>query len=296
MAALLGLLTALSWGTSDFAARFSSRAIGAMAAALGGSLVSALLMSGALLWFGLAVPADPGAIALAAASGVATGLALTLLYQGLRVGSVALAVTLASTYPVWALAIGVVAQGVRPGADAWAAMAVTLAGVWIVSAADPHSGDDAGPEDAPSPPAAPAVPRGRLVLIGLASGLCFCVALKFAQPAVAAMGQIPALWVARLASSLLLLGLLLASGRGVPRPGGWVWIVVLQGILDACGYLSLLSVTAGVEAEVATVVSSAVGVVTILLAHVILREPVGRTQWLGIALTFGGVAALTALS
>lgn len=293
MAALLGLLTALSWGTSDFAARFSSRAIGAMAAALGGSIVSALLMSAGLLWFGLAVPTDPAGLALAAASGVATGLALTLLYQGLRVGSVALAVTLASTYPVWALAVGVAAQGVRPSLAAWVAMAVTLAGVWIVSAADPHAGDDAGPEDAP---ARTPVPRGRLILIGLASGLCFALALKFAQPAVEALGQVPALWAARLTSSALLLVLLLASRRGVPRPGGWVWIVVLQGILDAAGYLSLLSVTEGVEAEVATVVSSAVGVVTILLAHVILREPVGRAQWGGIALTFAGVAALSALS
>lgn len=297
MAALLGLLTALSWGTSDFTARFSSRALGAMMSAFGGSLVSMLLMTGAWLW--LVEPAHPGwlPVVLAAASGVATAAALTLLYQGLRLGTVALTVTLASTYPVWALLIGVVGQGVRPDLPAWAAMAVTLAGVWIVSAADPHGSADEGPEepqeDAEAAP--PLADRRLLLVIGLASGLCFALALKFAQPAVAAMGSITALWIARIASSLLLFALLLASRRGIPNPGRWTPVLILQGMLDAAGYLALLSVTEGVEAEVATVVSSAVGVVTILLAHLILRESIARLQWGGIALTFLGGAALSAL-
>lgn len=297
MAALLGLLTALSWGTSDFAARFTSRSLGAMMSAFGGSLVSACLMTAGWLWLdGGRAPALE-ASALSAASGLATAAALTLLYQGLRFGSVALAVTLASTYPVWALVIGVTWQGVRPDLLAWAAMAVTLAGVWIVSAADPHAGDDAGPEEPqPDAEAAPPAPgRGALILIGLASGLCFALALKFAQPAVAELGQVTALWVARLTSTTVLFTLLLASRRGIPNPGRWTPVLILQGVLDACGYIALLSAAQGVAAEVATVVSSAVGVVTILLAHLILREGIGRSQWLGIALTFLGVAALSAL-
>ncbi|WP_404384561.1 DMT family transporter [Caenispirillum salinarum] len=295
MAALLGLMTALSWGTADFSARFTSRALGAMMSALGASAVSMTLMTAAWLWIGAPMSSGWLVVALSAASGLATAAALTLLYQGLRLGTVALAVTLASTYPVWALVIGVVFQGVRPDPLAWAAMALTLFGVWIVSAVDPHGGADEGPEEVQDD-AEPAAPRrGSLILIGLASGLCFALALKFAQPAVDGLGQITALWVARIASTVVLFAMLVLSGRGVTNPGRWTPVLILQGALDASGYLALLSVTSGVAAEVATVVSSAVGVVTILLAHFILREPIGRAQWGGIALTFIGVASLTAL-
>ena len=49
------------------------------------------------------------------------------------------------------------------------------------------------------------------------------------------------------------------------------------------------------QPQIAAVAGSAFGVVTILLARIFLKEAIPPLRWLGIAVTFVGVAALTAL-
>ena len=45
---------------------------------------------------------------------------------------------------------------------------------------------------------------------------------------------------------------------------------------------------------VAVVAASAFGVVTVLLARIVLKERIGTLQWLALLLVFGGVGVLAA--
>jgi drug/metabolite transporter (DMT)-like permease len=76
-------------------------------------------------------------------------------------------------------------------------------------------------------------------------------------------------------------------------PGRFVPGLGLQGALDSGGYLALYAGSAGADAHIAAVTSSAYGAVTTVLAWLFLGERVGPPQWLGIALITVGVALLS---
>ena len=68
-----------------------------------------------------------------------------------------------------------------------------------------------------------------------------------------------------------------------------------MGLLDV---LALATITAAgnlPSPEFATVVSSAFGAVTVLLARIFLKEPIAPAQLAGMVLIFGGVAVLAGL-
>ncbi len=52
----------------------------------------------------------------------------------------------------------------------------------------------------------------------------------------------------------------------------------------------------GDNAELAAVTASTFGVITVLLAWIILRERINGLQWLGIVLVFGGIVILSGVS
>lgn len=282
-AILLGLLAALAWGSADFAARFTGRAQGAVAAVLGVMAAGTAATTLALVAADIPFPTTPSPWGLAYGLFAAAG--TWCLYEALRRGPVAVVMPLAGAYPAWALGIMVVFQGLRPSAAAWAAMAVVMAGVWLVARS-------AGPED--DAPTAAADPRA--MPLALAAGLGFALALVAGPPAAALHGDLPALWQARLTGALAMLPLALASRRGRPAPAPrWLALVALQGGLDTLALLALLRAGEGANAAAATVVGSTFGIVAIVLARLVLKEPVSPPQWAGIALTFGGVAALSGL-
>jgi drug/metabolite transporter (DMT)-like permease len=70
--------------------------------------------------------------------------------------------------------------------------------------------------------------------------------------------------------------------------------VVLQGILDGLGYITFLAGSNTAAPHVTMVVASAFSVVTVLLARIVIHEPVSKTQWGAIALIAGGTAVLSA--
>lgn len=281
-AILLGLLAALAWGSADFAARFTGRALGAATAAFGVLAAGALVLTAILVANGTPLPAAPSPWALAYGLSAAAG--TLALYEALRRGAVTVVVPLAGAFPAWALALLVVFEGLRPSAAAWAAMATVMAGVWIVARfANNH--------DQESPAGTGAI------VLALASGLGFAIALVVGPHAAAAHGDLTALWLARLSGAIAVLPLAMLAGRNRPRPPPrWLAVVAVQGILDTLAYLALLLAGKGGGAAEAAVIGSAFGIVAIALARLVLKEVVAPRQWLGIALTFAGIAALTALS
>ena len=283
-AALFGGICAVGLGSADFMGRFSSRAIGHHNALLGMLLSSTVLVS---LWiWGADTPIvrDTSGIWLVAINGAATTVMTLLLYWGLARGPVSVVAPIVAAHPVLVLLFYFVVGGVRPGVIEWAAMVVTIVGAAIV-ARSAESGDTDNHQA-----------YHFTVLIAVLSGFAYAVLVVAGQAAAPIYGEIQTLWMGRFAS-LATLVLIFAGRRRAPGlPVRWWPFLVAQGLLDAGGYIALFAGSQGDNAEVAAVTASTFGVITVLLAWIILRERINGLQWLGIVLVFGGIVILSGVS
>ncbi|MEE8246661.1 MAG: DMT family transporter [Alphaproteobacteria bacterium] len=281
--ALWGLVTALGWGSADFIARFTGRALGHESALLGMLGISALVFV-FLLWVsGTPLVLDVSGWWLLLLTGLGVMVATLLLYWGLARGPVTLVAPLVGTYPALNVAFAV-ALGVRPSLLGWAAMLAVMVGVLVVARAA-RSFED------------PAVyTRAHLrktIMIALVSSLIFAATLAAAQEAARVYGELQTVVTARWISVLCCLGLFLLRREAPRLPLRWWPILTLQGLLDGGAYLTLVAGGQGAGGEIAIVVSSGFGVVTVLLARVFLREAMTWAQWGGIVMIVGGVAVLS---
>ncbi len=281
---LWGCLTAVTWGGSDFVARFSGRAVGHHAALFGMLLTGSLLLS-LWVWFsGAPLNWAPDGLWLLLASGLSIMVATLWLYQGLARGPVSVVSPIVGAYPALIVLFAVVA-GARPTGWQWAAMAATMAGVAVV-ARSAGNFEEAGVRS-----------RDELrwtVVISLGSAVGFAVGVFTAQLVVPVYGNLQTIWVSRAVSLLALLLLMVKQGRRPAVPAR-IWPLLLaQGLLDTGGYLALYEGSYGEGAETAAVTASAFGAVTTLLARLFLGERMAWLQWLGVALVFAGVGVLSA--
>lgn len=281
---LWGSFTALGWGTSDFIARFTGRAMGHRSAMFGMLLTGAAALTLVVLISGAPLTWAPGGLWLLAASGLSIMLATLWLYRGLAAGPISIVSPIVGAYPAVVVLLAVT-FGARPSGIQWAAMALTMAGV-VVVARSAESFEEIGKRS-----------RGELrttVILSLLSALGFALGVYTAQAAVPVYGNLQTIWVSRLVS-LACLTLLFLGQRArpvIPRP--WWPLVALQGMIDTSGYLFLYQGSYGEDAEIAAVTASAFGAVTTLLARIFLRERMPPLQWFGIVCIFAGVAVLSA--
>ena len=282
-AALWGAVTALSWGTADFIARYTSRAMGTAVALTGVLIVSGLGLT-LLAWEDIAAltwHAQGGPLAIA--GGIGITLATLALYWGLARGPVTVVAPITACYPVFAMLIAV-ARGGRPGAIEWLAIVIVLVGVVVVARFAVAGGGEHS------------YSRNHVrksVWIALAAAAAFAIAVLVAQEAAAFYGELPTLWIARWVGVACLM-LVLAARRQRPRlPVRWWPFLALQGLLDSIAYVALFAAAGQPAAELAVVVSSGFSAVTVLLARFILREAMSWTQWGGITAIVGGGALLS---
>jgi drug/metabolite transporter (DMT)-like permease len=66
-----------------------------------------------------------------------------------------------------------------------------------------------------------------------------------------------------------------------------------MGLLDVLGMSALFAAGQTEQPELATVCSAAAGAITVILAAIFLKETVRPGRWLGIALVFSGISALS---
>ena len=281
--AFAGGLAALALGGADFAGRFSTRALGAPAALFGMLLAGTAALT---VWIVLTAPAlvwTPEGLPLVALNGVATTAMTLLLYKALARGPVSVAAPIVAAHPVLVVIFWVLA-GARPDALQWAAMAATILGAVIVAANAEHD-------------ATPAQRKSLNVTIALASGsaLAYAALVIGGQAATPFYGPFQTLWLGRLFSLATAAVVLLAvRGAGIGQRRWWPFLAG-QGLLDAGGYLALFAGSMGAGSEIAAVAASGFGAVTVILARLVLKEPMGWLQWLGVALVTGGVAVLSGM-
>jgi drug/metabolite transporter (DMT)-like permease len=270
----LALVAAASWGCGDFLGGLSSRRV-PMLTVLAVSEVAGLVAIVAVL--AVVGPARPGAGALAwaAAAGIAGSTGLGALYRGMAVGAMGVVAPLSSAAAIVPVAFGV-ATGERPDTLQVAGVACALAGVVLAS----------------REPSAEGVRRAAGVELALVAAGGFGLYFVFIDRASEG-GALWATTVSRGTASVLAVGAALALGS-LRVPGRLAPRLVLVGLFDV-GANGMLTVALrhGLVSLV-SVLSSLYPVVTVLLARLTLQERTARTQQIGVVLALGGAALIAA--
>jgi drug/metabolite transporter (DMT)-like permease len=281
-AVLFGIATAICWGCADFLARFTGRAVGPDVALAGMLVASAILLTLLALLASAPLIEALAEWPLILATGLAVMAATLLLYAGLTRGPIGMVAPIAGAYPAFNVLIGL-AAGVVPTGAQWIAILSVMAGVAVVARC------------APAPDGEVADDLRLTFVIALLSALAFALAISAGQAAARVHGELAVTAAARWVSVVAAFGWLIIRGRPVLVPAGWRWPVAAQGTLDGAAYLALFAAAHGPGSVIAAVVASSFAAVTVVLARVVLKEPMSSAQWAGIAMIVAGVGVLSAL-
>jgi drug/metabolite transporter (DMT)-like permease len=283
---LLGLLASVLYGTQDFIGGLVSRRNHVLTVVLWGQLVGVPISVLGLPLLTDGPPTGP-TLWLGGAAGVTGMFGAALLFRGLARGrmSVVAPVTalLAAAIPV---VIGLVV-GDRPSALAVVGLVVALAAIGLVST---------------SPEPGVVRERGRSIRERLveaavpeavAAGTFFAGFFLLLDGVEDDAGLWP-IFAARVAG-LVVGAVLILSTRLTARPAaGTTFGVVGSGVLsNVSDYVFLLGTRVGLL-PVVVVLTSLYPVTTVLLARTVLKERIGRMQFVGLALAAAGVVFLTA--
>ena len=279
MAIVLALLSALSYGLSDFVGGLVSRRVSAWSVAVLGQ-ASATVCTAVTALFVAGAPHGHD-FAWAALAGVASGVGTGFLYRGFSSGRMGVVAPISAVGSAVVPVLAGVAGGERPHLLVWLGVAVALPAIWLVSSSPPTN-DGAGR----APLAAGAVDG---VLAGFGFGGLF-----------AALGQVPGgagLWPLTLAQVVtvptVVVGATVLGAQWWPR-GRAVRPALLTGPLGASATVLFLLASQRGFLTVTGVLASLYPAATVLLAARVLREHIHRIQALGLALCAVSVALVVA--
>jgi drug/metabolite transporter (DMT)-like permease len=274
---LFGLSSALAWGAADFAGGLASRKTGAYRAVFFGEAVGFSAFLPVAAGIGGPMP-DARSLILAALAGSLGILGLLLLYHSLATGKMSVAAPVSALMAaILPVVVGSFSEGF-PGALTFLGFGLALAAVWLVS----QSRD--GMQDALGHLSSLRLP----LLAGIGFGAFFvCMHAAAVRstwwPIVVARG-----------AGLIVIGIFMLVRRdswSVPRS---IWpVIVINGVLDVtANALYILAGRTG-RLDVAAVLGSLYPGATVVLAWLVLRERLSRTQWIGILAALGAIITFT---
>jgi drug/metabolite transporter (DMT)-like permease len=259
--AALSLLAATVWGAGDFSGGIAARkadvfgvVLFAHATGLAAMIALALLLH--------EPPLSRHEFLFSAAAGLSNGIALVSLYRALAVGKMGV------TAPVAAVLTAVLPVLFTVHRDGWpkpiqaAGFVLAFIAIWLIAKPEGDQGTPRG--------------VGLAVLAGLGfSG--FLVLIRYAG----SNSVFSPLAVARSASLLMVIGLVLAR-RGPWKPQrGTIPIACSAGFLDAFGTTFFLLAAQRGRLDVAAVLSSLYPASTVILARLLLKERLSPLQQAG---------------
>tara|TARA_B100000085_G_C18503519_1_gene496538 strand:+ start:119 stop:973 length:855 start_codon:yes stop_codon:yes gene_type:complete len=283
MVVLLGILSAFSFGIGDFLARFSSQEVGFKNSLFWMLIVGAIFYIILFSIFGSGL--NPNSIGLSNSflSGILIMFGLLCLYRGLQMGPVSIVAPIAAINPLFVFLIRY-ALGSEPTLLQWMATIVVISGAILVSvSADSHQ-ESLGLNKKQIKES---------VVISFMASVTLALGLIFSQEATNTLEPLETVIYIRFFSLLGIASILLFSKSKIFITKKAMPILFFQGILETTGYFCLVSAYAFDKVSIAVVISSGFGLVTVVLARLILKEKISKIQGSGIFLTFLGVIGLT---
>ena len=273
----LGLAAALCWGIHDLLVR---RISGGLAEA---PAIIVVMLAGALFILPLALATGgwslmgPRALAIAASAGLAYATGCVGLYRAFRIGPVKLVAPVIGAYPVLSLG-GAALAGTTIGPGDWLSVLAITTGIAIVALlSDTSEGDGS-----------------RIAAIGWGAlgAAGFAATFALGQAAARAGAELPTILATRLATAAFLAILATATGQRLASIRPQLPVLSGMALLDSLALGLVIAAGTLPHPEFAAAASAVFGIVTVLLARLLLAEPVSPKQWAAIALVFAGVAAL----
>ncbi|MGD0630882.1 MAG: DMT family transporter [Terracidiphilus sp.] len=274
----LGLLSAASWGGSDFIGGLGARRAPVLLIVASGHIASLLVLLATCLGAHLALPGSHDLL-FSALGGFEGAIALALFYRALAMGAMGLTAALTGLLTALVPVLFSLFHDGLPTRVTAVGLAMGLAAIWLIT----HTPAAKGTGAALTPPAA--------LMLGALAGLGFgtqLILFKFASG-----GGI--LWImtsARAAGVAAMLLVLLVMPPKAAWRGFWLF-GILAGSLDTIGNLFYIQTTRIGRLDVAAMICSLYPAGTILLAALVLREWPTRRQFAGIALALAAVALLS---
>jgi drug/metabolite transporter (DMT)-like permease len=273
--ALLALLSAVFYGAGDFSGGLATRRASPYQVLAVSSAIAAGLMTLLAFATGESWPSSAAWLwsILAGLSGAA---GLAALYKGLSAGRAAVVSPVSG---VIAAVLPVVVAGLTQGLPSnfqLAGFAIALPGIWLVSSSA------AGESKKTNLQA-----LGLGMLAGVAFGLFFIFLARV--PKGNLFGPMAAAKGAALAGALVFIA---GMRQPFPRIRGNP-AVLLAGILDPTANALYLLATSYTRLDIAAVLSSLYPAVTVLCSLLFLKEKIGRSQWVGLALSVAAIAMIT---
>lgn len=287
MASFLALLSSLLWGAGDFLGGRASRSWGVLVVLFWSQLAMFVL-----LWSVVGVLVAVGALELTArnlligaAGGCAGVVALGAFYRALAIGPMSVVPPIAAAGVVLPVGVGL-ASGEPPSNALLVGIGLAVLGVILASA-----GEGSNEDDTVATRIAPAT-LGLCLVAACGFGIIFVamdaaagdgVATAVAATAGVRLGSFVAL-------AIVVLSVRLDPRTGVSRRTAASFAGI--GLFDTGANLAFAIAAAFGELEVVAVLGTLYPAVTSALAHVVLRERMGRTQLVGVAVAMVGVVLL----
>jgi drug/metabolite transporter (DMT)-like permease len=269
----LALGASLTWGFADFFGPLKGRTLGALRVLvyvqLGGLVVIALIV--AIRGKG---PGDLAAL-FAIPAAISGTLGLYAYYRGMAVGAMSIVAPIAGISAAIPVIFGI-ATGDRPSLWQWLGIAGALGGVFLASR-EPGSG-------------------GR---VAAGVGLALLAAIGFGGyfPPMHEAGNADFWWASlffRMTSASVILAAVAIRRPSLAVEPIQVPLLALIGIGDMLGNLLFAAASTSGLVSITSVLASLYPIVTVVLARLVLKERVARSQEAGIALTLAGVALISA--
>jgi drug/metabolite transporter (DMT)-like permease len=270
----LALGASLSWGFADFFGPLKGRTFGALR-------VLVYVQLGGLVTIAIIVAVrgkgpDDAAVLFAIPAALSGTLGLYAYYRGMAVGAMSIVAPIAGISAVVPLTVGFL-SGDRPSTWQVLGMACALGGVFLASREPGRAG-----------------PR-----LAAGVGLALLAALGFGGyfPPMHAAGNADFWWASlifRLTSTSVILAAVAVVRPALGIPAVQVPVLWLIGIGDMLGNLLFAAASSSGLVSVTSVLASLYPIVTVILARIILKERVARSQEAGIGLTLAGVALISA--
>ena len=293
MGILLGLATALSWGSADLFARFATRRIGTFRTMLYMQMCGFCLVTLAMPrlggWGHLFDGSGWQPWAWGILAGVLNTSSTLALYRSFEIGKLSIVAPISACYPVLTMLLSAL-TGERLTPLRLAGLALTIAGVIVVARGEQAPGD-ANPIDEQMQPAKKQLGVNWAILSAACFGVMFWL---LGLRVVPLLGSSPSVWIIRLTSAVTTALVMLAARQSMAPPPRQdaPWILGV-GFLDTSAYVFNNYGMLHEQTSVVSVLASLYGAVTVALAALFLREKVSASQWLGIFAIFIGIMMIS---
>ncbi len=293
MGILLGLATALSWGSADLCARFATRKIGTFRTMLYMQLSGFLLLTVCMPvlggWGHLMDGSGPRVWVWGILAGLLNTSSTLALYRSFEIGKMSIVAPVSASYPVLTMLLSTL-TGERITLIRFIGMALTIVGVVLVAHGEKIP-DDANTIDEQNQQQKKRLGVGWALYSAFGFGVMFWL---LGIRIVPMMGAAASVWIIRLTSVLTTVLVILLARRSMAMPmhRDTPWILGI-GVLDTSAYVFNNFGMKFEQISVVSVLASLYGAVTVALAALILKEPVSRLQWLGIISIFTGIVLIS---